>query len=72
MGNFGSCKSLHSGIYELKVDIGSGYRIYFNKIGLEVVLLLCAGNKKFQKKDIKNALEYYKDYKMRQKVGNYD
>jgi putative addiction module killer protein len=63
MGNFGQCKSLGHSIYELKLDIGPGYRIYFGKIGFEIILLLCAGDKKSQQKDIANARKYLQDFK---------
>lgn len=65
IGNFGQNKSLGGGLYELKIDIGPGYRIYFCKIGQQIILLLCAGDKKSQQKDIIKAREYLKDYKAR-------
>lgn len=63
VGNFGKNKSLRSGLYELKIGVGPGYRIYFSKVGQEIVLLLCAGNKQSQLKDIVKAREYLDDYK---------
>ena len=65
IGNFGQSKSLGGGLYELKIDVGPGYRVYFGRIGLEVILLLCAGDKKSQQKDIIKAKEYLEDYKRR-------
>ncbi len=65
LGNLGQCKTLGSGLHELKIDVGPGYRVYLAKIGLQVILLLCAGDKKSQSKDIVKAREYLKDYKMR-------
>lgn len=65
MGNFGQSKSLGAGLHELKIDIGPGYRVYFGRVGLELILLLCAGSKKTQQKDIIKAKEYLKDYKIR-------
>ena len=62
-GNFGQCKSLGSKLYELKINIGPGYRIYYSKIGQWIILLLCAGNKKTQQKDINKAKKYLEDYK---------
>lgn len=58
MGHVGNAKFLGSGVYELKIDTGPGYRVYFGKIGLTVMLLLCAGDKKTQKKDIEQAKKY--------------
>ncbi len=63
LGNFGVCESVGNGVYELKFDIGPGYRVYFVKIGLKIILLLCAGKKKNQQKDIAQAKEYFQDFK---------
>ena len=63
MGNLGLCKSLKNGIYELKIDIGPGYRIYFGKVGNNIILLLCAGDKRSQKNDIEKAKKYFQDFK---------
>jgi putative addiction module killer protein len=56
-GNFGDCKSLRQGLYELRVDWGPGYRVYYAIIGRECVLLLCGGDKRKQSADIERALE---------------
>ena len=64
-GNFGDCKSLRQGLYELRVDRGPGYRVYYAMIGRECVLLLCGGDKRKQAADIERALEYVQDYKER-------
>jgi putative addiction module killer protein len=52
------------GLIELKVDTGPGYRIYIVDDGRNS-LLLCAGRKRTQKQDIKNAKAYWADYKVR-------
>ena len=57
-GNFGDCKKLNEDISELRFDFGGGYRIYYSEIGDVVILLLCAGDKKSQSKDIEKAKEY--------------
>jgi len=64
-GNFGDCKSLRQGLYELRVDWGPGHRVYYAMIGRECVLLLCGGDKRKQSADIERALEYLEDYKER-------
>jgi putative addiction module killer protein len=64
-GNFGDCKSLRQGLYELRVDWGPGYRAYYAMIGRECVLLLCGGDKRKQSADIERASEYLKAYKER-------
>jgi putative addiction module killer protein len=64
-GNFGDCKSLRQGLFELRIDWGPGYRIYYAMLGTSCVLLLCGGDKRKQSSDIDRALEYLKDYKDR-------
>ncbi len=66
MGNFGDCKSIGNRIYELRIHYGPGIRIYYSKIGMKVVLLLCGGDKSSQKRDIKNAQAFLEDYKDRE------
>ena len=62
LGNFGDARSVGEGVNELRLPIGPGYRIYFGRVGDKVVLLLCAGEKKTQRKDITRAKEYWRDY----------
>lgn len=62
LGNLGEYKILGDGISELKFKFGPGYRIYYSEFDDVIVLLLCAGDKKTQSKDIKLAKEYLKDY----------
>ena len=64
-GNFGDSKPLNSGVRELRIDWGPGYRIYYAMIARERVLLLCGGDKRKQASDITRAIEYFKDYKKR-------
>jgi len=64
-GNFGDCKSLRQGLYELRIDWGPGYRVYYAMIGRVCVLLLCGGDKRKQSRDIERALQFLKDYKGR-------
>jgi putative addiction module killer protein len=64
-GNFGDCKSLRQGLFELRIDRGPGYRVYYAMIGKESVLLLCGGDKRKQASDIDRALGYLRDYKER-------
>ena len=61
-GYFGDYKNLGDGIYELRFFFGSGYRIYFGIDGETIILLLTAGDKSTQTKDIKTAKQYWRLY----------
>jgi putative addiction module killer protein len=67
LGNFGYCEPVGEGVSEMKIDLGPGYRVYYGMIGKKIVLLLCGGGKKTQNKDIRQALEFFKDHKQREK-----
>ena len=64
-GNFGDCKALRGGLFELRINWGPGYRVYYALVDRVCVLLLCGGDKRKQSSDIKRALEYLKDYRER-------
>jgi putative addiction module killer protein len=55
-GNPGDVQPVGEGVSELRIDYGPGYRVYFKKIGSEVVILLAGGDKRTQAADIKIAL----------------
>ncbi len=61
-GLLGQAESLGTGLWELKFDVGPGYRIYFGKDGRTLVILLHAGHKKGQTADIETAREFWADY----------
>jgi putative addiction module killer protein len=54
-GNLGDAKSVGSGVSELRIDFGPGYRVYYTKRGKTVVLLLIGGDKDSQTRDIAKA-----------------
>jgi putative addiction module killer protein len=64
-GNFGDCKALRGGLFELRINWGPGYRVYYALVDRVCVLLLCGGDKRKQSSDIKRAPEYLKDYRER-------
>lgn len=66
-GNFGDCKLLGDGLFELRVHFGPGYRIYFGKHKMLYILLLCGGDKRMQRWDIMRAKHYWADYQEREK-----
>lgn len=51
-GNFGDVKDEGKGVSALRIDYGPGYRIYISQRGRDLVILLCGGDKRTQKRDI--------------------
>lgn len=62
-GNFGEHRFCRNGVWELVINTGPGYRVYYSLIGNTVILLLCGGDKSSQQKDISKAVEFLKKYK---------
>ena len=62
-GNLGDHSSLGGGISELRLQFGSGYRVYFGQIGNTIVLLLCGGDESSQERDISRAKAYWQECK---------
>ncbi len=54
-GNPGKTRSVGSGVVEMKIDFGPGYRVYYIQRGSVMVLLLCGGDKSTQDDDIRRA-----------------
>ena len=59
-GKMGNTKPVGSGVYQKKIDYGSGYRLYYCKHGMDLILLLCGGDKSTQQADIDKAKEIKK------------
>ena len=55
IGNFGDHKFCRNGVWELRIDVGAGYRVYYAMAGKKIVLLLCGGYKRTQDADIDRA-----------------
>lgn len=51
-GNFGTIRSVHGGVFEMKVDHGPGYRVYYFQRGKQLVILPCGGDKRTQDADV--------------------
>lgn len=61
-GNFGDYRYLRDGVWEMRIDSGPGYRIYFAVENRCVVLLLVGGDKKTQQADIRRAIAFWNDH----------
>ena len=55
-GNPGDVQPVGEGVSEMRIDYGPGYRVYFKRVGREIVILLAGGDKRTQSADIKTAL----------------
>ena len=61
-GNFGDHRFCRDGVWELRIQFGPGYRVYYGREGETVIVLLCGGSKGTQSADIKEAVRYWLDY----------
>ena len=61
LGNLGDHKSVGGGVFEMRVDYGPGYRLYFARSRGVVIILLVGGDKSSQSKDIKRARQIYNE-----------
>jgi putative addiction module killer protein len=61
LGNFGDCKYVAERVYEMRIHVGPGYRLYYTHRDGQVYLLLVGGDKGTQRRDIRRALEMVGD-----------
>ena len=66
LGNIGDHKPCRAGVWELRIDSGPGYRVYYARSGQTIILLLCGGDKSTQEADISRACAYWQDWQQRQ------
>ena len=63
LGNFGDHRAVGRGVFELRIDRGPGYRVYYGRDGGDLVILLVGGTKKRQAHDIEAAQTLWKAYR---------
>lgn len=63
-GHFGDTRSVGDGVSELRIHRGPGYRLYYLKRGQTAIVLLCAGDKGSQRKDIHRAKQISRDLEL--------
>ena len=56
-GDLGDTRRVARGVWEMRIHMGPGYRVYFTRRGDALVLLLCGGPKKSQRRDIKRSVK---------------
>ena len=66
-GNFGDHKFCQDGVWELRIDFGPDYRVYYARDEETIILLLSGGSKRTQSADINQAVRYWLDYQRRTK-----
>ncbi|QTA91768.1 Putative addiction module killer protein domain-containing protein [Desulfonema magnum] len=64
----GDHKSLGDGVCEFRFHFGPGYRVYYGEADNAIVLLLCGGDKSWQKKNVKKAKIYWNDWLNRRNI----
>ncbi len=64
-GNFGDHKFCRDGVWELRIDFGPGYRVYYAMAGEVIVLLLTGSDKRHQHVEIERAVGFWKDWQRR-------
>ena len=62
LGNLGDCRHLGGSLYELRIHFGPGYRVYFGDVKGVIVILLCGGAKRTQRRDIQKAKDYWQEF----------
>ncbi len=72
IGNSGNCDPVGNGVQELRIHYGPGYRIYFGEKGSTKVILLIAGDKSTQDRDIDKAKAYWSIYNKTSKEAPYE
>ena len=61
-GNFGDAKSVGGGVFELRIALGPGLRVYYGLHGQQVVVLLGGGDKRSQPRDIRRAQQLWQQF----------
>lgn len=61
-GYFGDVKPVGDDVYEMRIDYGPGYRVYYSRRGNEIILLLIGGDKSTQQKNIEKAKRLNAEY----------
>ena len=66
-GNLSNVRAVGSGVLENRIDFGPGYRIYFGRDGVALIVLLGGGTKARQQRDIEAARNLWREYRQRRR-----
>jgi putative addiction module killer protein len=69
-GNLGDVKAIDEQLSELRLAFGPGYRIYFMRPEPSLIVILCAGDKDSQQRDIRRATELVQRYEQLVETSN--
>ncbi|MDR2826144.1 MAG: type II toxin-antitoxin system RelE/ParE family toxin [Deltaproteobacteria bacterium] len=72
LGNLGDHKFCRDGVWELKINIGPGFRVYYALYQDSIMILFCAGTKRTQDEDISRAITYKEDVERRLDKNDYN
>ncbi len=64
-GNFGDCRAVGEGVWEIRINWGPGYRVYYAIAGKQAILLCEGGDKRTQATDIQRTIARWKDWQQR-------
>jgi putative addiction module killer protein len=67
-GNLSAIKGVGSGVLEMRLDFGPGFRIYLARDGDRIIILLGGGTKRRQQADIEVAKDRWRDYRKRKQA----
>jgi len=65
LGKPGDAHTISRGVWELRIDYGPGYRVYYAQNGPATLLVLCGGEKTMQAVDMRQAQRYWTEYQER-------
>jgi putative addiction module killer protein len=60
-------QTIRDGVWELRMNVGPGYRVYYAMQSKVIIILLCGGDKRSQQRDIERAVIFWRECQDRSK-----